>query len=394
LLIFIPVLAFVALHFVKIRPGHGGLKRAVVLWAALFICTAMVLSRFPAATFYPRNEALQRIQGELQRLEKRPLKKDEVVILIQGSSAVASCVKPALLERLLREQNLPARVFLLSEPGSNHFERIELLRQWFSQLTPAQTASMRAARIVLLNEILFSYDKNPLNGFVENAFGERSIAYTSPANAWPMAVTAWQQTHSQDPDDVPSPEILPLIAGHFLFNVFRVGSIPSVPAPEQKYSNRGAVPPPAPRNEASPAAPAAQAVTDAPREKSFDYGTAISEFRATDTKARPGKWNFPWQEIHDRESARVAATGAVDFTAWLTTPHLGPNPRRYTVTRLETLDDTLRFDGGSDDVLTLLDKPEYWRDQVHVTQAGGKIFTEWLAAQIAAAWPEISGGAR
>ncbi|MGH8045985.1 MAG: hypothetical protein ACREKL_01955 [Chthoniobacterales bacterium] len=391
-LILIPTLAFIALHFVKIRPGHGGLKRALVVWIVLFVGTALVLSRFPEAPFYPQNEALGTVRKELEKLAKKPLKKGEVVLLIQGSSAVAACVKPGLLERLLRENNLPARVFLISESGSNHFERIEMFRQWLKQLTPAQAADLRAARVVLLREVLYSYDKNPLSGFVENAFGDRSIAYASPANAWPMMVTAWRRLHASDPDDAPPPEILPLIASQLLFNVFRVGTIHAVEVFRGEYSNRG--PGVSRGTTAIPAVtmPAASAAPAAPQPEGFDYAAAMAEVRASKIKGRTDKWDFPWQEIHNREILELAA-GTVDDFAYLVPPHLSATPRHYEEYRLGQLDEFLCIDGGADSALAQLEKSEYWRDRAHLTPEGGRVFTTWLAAQITAAWPEISGAA-
>jgi hypothetical protein len=379
-LILIPTLAFVALHFVKIHPLRGGLRRAIAVWAVLFVAAALILAHFPAALFYPKNEALQSMQSELYRLAVKPLKKDEVVVLIQGSSAVAACVKPRLLERLLREKNLPARVFVLSVAGSNHFERLELLRQWLAQLTPAQAQAFRKARVVLLREVLLSYDENPLNGFVENAFGDRSIAYTTPANAIPMLRTAWAESRADDSSDAPAPTLAPLIVGHLLFNVFRVGTIPSVQVAKAAYSNHGAA--------------AAARQTTAPRAAAFDYAGAVGEYReqmARTKAAKPIPTAFSWQPIHDRELLRVTG-GEVDAVGYLTTPHISPNPRRYEKKHLDALDvGTVRFDGGSDAVLALLDQPQYWRDHVHLTPAGGEVYTRWLADQLAAAWPQISG---
>lgn len=386
-LVLIPVLAYVALHFVKIRPAPGGLWPAIAVWAAMFAGAAIVLSHPPATLFYPKNGALQEMQSELYRLADKPLKKGDVVLVIQGSSAVSACVKGRVLERLLRDRKLPVRVFLLSVPGSNHFERLELLREWLAELPPAQAAAFRAAHVVLLSEILYVYDLNPLSGFLENAFGDRSIAYTTPANVVAMLETAWQTSRAKDFEDRAPASLMPVIAEHYLFNVFRVGTISTVETATASYSNHGAAPAPRPsKNAASPPKPPS-------RPEGFDYASAVRDFRAQMAEGKGAKAlrDFPWQSIHEQERFRIAS-GYVDAFGYLATPHIVTIPRKYEQRILgEFGGGAIRFDGGDDAVLALLDKAEYWRDQVHLTPAGAEIFTRWLADEIAAAWPQISG---
>ena len=246
-----------------------------------------------------------------------------------------------------------ARRVQLSTPGSNHFERLAVLREWLVRLAPEQAATLRRARAVLLREILHAYDSKPLTGFVENAFSDRSIAYTTPANLIPMLRTSWLAGRAPDSRT----ELLPLISAHFLFNVFRVGTIPMVRIEKPDYSNRGASP------------------AENPRAK---QGKAFSP-------------PYPWTEIYDRELNAVAI-GPIDQIAWLVPPQLGAFPRKYARGFLRDLGPkTLGIDGSSEAALARLDGKEFWKDRVHVTTKGEEAFTAWLAEEIAAQWPRFAG---
>ena len=392
-LILVPVIFYLSLSFVRIGE-KGKLRNALLVWGILGIVALCALNMIPLSVSYRENEALQALDKELDRLRKKPIERNEVVFLIQGSSASAACIKPRLLEKLLRDQKIQARVIMLFTAGSNQFERIELLRQFQKQLTREQLEALHRSKVILMREVLYAYEQNPLSGYAENAFGERSIAYSTHQNFTAILRTIWERARNPPTLD-DQPGSLPVVAAQFLFNLFRVGTIRSVETDKIRYSHRG----PGPVADLATKEPSLgiESIPQAERpdlrhSKHESYQDNITEFRAemNDPARLKPILDFPWRKFY-LQALLAESAGLVDVTVFFTTPHIGASPRNYEAHILrELLPNVVRFDGGSDTVLLLLNNARNWKDRVHLTPTGGEIYTNWLASQMVSAWPRLS----
>ncbi|HEY8900470.1 MAG TPA: hypothetical protein VIM61_08655 [Chthoniobacterales bacterium] len=358
-LVAVPVLAYAAVSLVRARAGRGGIWPAVALWGVLAIAATVLFARLPALAFYPGNDALRRMVGESSRLRANGLKKTDVILLIEGSSAVTADVKPAELERRLRERGLPARVVQISSGGSNHFERVAMLREFLRTLNSDEAKVFRKARVFLLAEVLYVYDFLPLHGFAENAFSARSVGYATPRNFLPMLRAIWAKGSRDDPAAL---ALAPLVTEHVLFHAFRVGTFPLVAVPVQTYSANGT----------------------GDRDASAPANRGGKRRALSDSTQLP----YPWWHA-SREALEDAVDGWVDAAGYLAPPARADLEPLYQAKFAAALPaDTLQISGV--EARPLLG-PEQWRDAAHLNARGADTFTAWLAARIAADWPRISG---
>lgn len=362
MLIFIPIIAMLALEFVV-----SGKKKICAQWFLLMLVGVFFLfllcrSFLPASLIDPEGEAVVRVQSQVQHLLKQPGWQQHPVIMLVGSSATQYGVNGRGLEQLLIEAGLPVTVLQFSVSGANHFERLFMLRLFLEEIGAEHREELKKAPTILLCEVFDAYDQSPLYLFQKEAYTRRAITWFEPALAW-ASYKAWRSSGRDCNISYWT------LWEHFLLNRFAVGNFSTFEVPHYGKKIEDFFP-----------------LTGT--KKTFHYDDAEKTFLETKRipelqQLYPG-WKNYYQTLFEEMGGTVSSLG------FYALPTLEPARRAYQETFAALVPPhTTMLELASDEEMKFFLHRENWFDGVHPQASGAELVTRWLAKEILEKWPRL-----
>jgi hypothetical protein len=362
MLIFIPIIAMLALEFVM--PGKKKISALFFLLTLVgMIFLFLILRSFlPASLVDPEGEAVVRVRSQVDHLLKHKGWQGHPVIILVGSSATQYGVNGLALEQLLSQAGLPVTVLQFSISGANHFERLFMLRLFLQEIGAEHREELKKAPTLLLDEVFDAYDQSPLYLFKKEAYTQRAITWFEPTLAW-ASYQAWRAS-GRDCDIS-----YWTLWEHFLLNRFAVGSFSSLELPHYHKKIEPFFP-----------------LTGT--KKTFYYNEAEKTFRETAAKPilqglYPG-WKSYYQTLFQEMG------GIVTALSFYALPTLEPQRRAYQDAFAAALPPhTTMLGPASPQLMNSLLEEKNWFDGVHPQGQGAVLVTRWLAEEILEKWTQL-----
>ena len=365
LLIFLPILAMLALEFVIPGRQKLSLKMFFLILGGGFLLWLGVRSLVPTFWVYPEGEAVMRARGQVAHLLQTKDWQKKPVIILEGSSATAFGINGGLLEKDLAHQGLSTTVLQFSLSGANHFERLFMLRVFLEELGAKHRKELQQAPTILLSEVFDAYDTSPLYLFTKESYSQRAIAWSYPDNIW-TAWKAWRQHYEKE-----EAFTWPLME-HLLLNRFAVGLFSSMQPFNYRKKEDGFFP-------------------LSGTKKTFQYDVAKKNFEKEEdapsmTKEQPSLvgWSSYYQKLQQQLGGVIYPVG---FYA-LPTLELQRRSYQQAFLSLKPSSTVMMGPAPSSKMKRFLHK-DLWFDGVHPQGKGSIMMTEWLADQILQKWPEL-----
>lgn len=276
------------------------------------------------------------------------------VLVIEGGSYVLNGVDATTIASELQSLGYSVDVVRLAASAANHFERYRMQQQLVQRLSATQRAGQHW---VYLAEAQADYDRLPLAQFDDNQDSTRPYHYLTINNSWQAARA------------LASPGIEEPLAGawrwplfrHTLTNSFSAGVAARL-TPEDEIELAGGN-------------------VNGHRPKRFRF-PGLSPLLAASKEPRGAGIPYPWvADIRERRLRQLWRPYLDDF-AYFGLPS----------TNLEQLEYVRDFCGGTkvrciaptdEGLLTALDNKKKWRDRGHLSLQGAKIYSRWLAREVA-----------
>lgn len=275
------------------------------------------------------------------------------VVVIDGGSYVLNGVDSATISAELAQLGYQARVVRLAVSAANHFERYRMQEELVQRLRGPANARQRW---IYLAEVQAGYDRIALSQFDSNQDSKRLYQYTTIDNSW-NAYRALQ---------TPGVE-LPLhgayrwsLFRHTLINAFSVGAT-SRYAPEDSVELGGGD------------------VTEM-RLNRLHFGGLKDQIKLA-RKAEREPDMLPWlKDIRERR-LRNLWRGYLTHYVYFGLPTTKIAQLRHV--RSFCAATTYPCIAPDAELLGDLDDRKYWRDVGHMRKPGAKIYSRWLAQQLA-----------
>ena len=362
MLIFIPIIAMLALEFVMPGKKKVCARFFLLMLGGIFFLFLFLRSFLPASLVDPEGEAVVRVQSQVQHLLKSKGWQEHPVIILVGSSATQYGVNGRALEQLLIQAGLPVTVLQFSLSGANHFERLFMLRLFLEKIGAEHRKELKKAPTLLLCEVFDAYDESPLYLFKKEAYTRRAITWFEPVQAW----AAWNAWRASGRDKEISCWTL---WEHFLLNRFAVGSFSSFEPLNYNKKTESFFP-----------------LTGT--KKTFQYNQAATTFREAETSPHfqelyPG-WKSYYQTLFQEMGGTVTSLG------FYALPTLEPQRRAYQDAFAAALPNhTTMLGPASAEVMNSLLHEKNWFDGVHPQAQGAILVTRWLAEEILEKWTHL-----
>jgi hypothetical protein len=276
----------------------------------------------------------------------------QTIVVIDGGSHTARGVDGALLTKELARLGHDVTVFQLSVKGANHFER-RLLHERLRDVL-GSLPGIEKHRVVLMLEVEAGYDTYPLYQLDENANTDRAYAYLSPE----VAYDAWRAIRRSD-GVFKGEGLEKALLSHAAINGLNVGA--SVRLVDASVIKRGAGYSPAQGAKKRFAFPG---VGEAKKAFAGPAGPDVRWLR----RARDGWLRREWDGLEDQRIYFAPPSLAGNYTT-----HARGFCSRTKVPCFP----------GDAALLARLDKRHRWRDKGHLSEAGAKIYTRYLAGELA-----------
>jgi len=275
------------------------------------------------------------------------------VVVIEGGSYVLNGVDAPTVQDELARLGYKTRVVRVAVSAANHFERYRVQEGIVQRLAGPADARQRW---IYLAEVQAGYDRIPLSQFDQNQDSDRLYHYTTIDNSW----NAWRAARS--------PGVEPPLHGryhwsllrHTLINAFSVGAT-------SRYTAEASI------------ELAGGDVTEMRQKSSafHDLDAQVRLARRTDAEPRMLPWLHEVRETRSRRLWRRYLTDFVYFGLPTTSGVQLEHIRGFcAATKLPCI-------SPDANVLSDLNDRKYWRDHSHMRKPGAKIYSRWLAQQLA-----------
>lgn len=296
------------------------------------------------------------LKAGLETIRHNVRKPKKNLLIVGGGSYVAYGLDPNELEDRLRRRGYEAEVVHLAEPGANHFERRQLYRDLLDHPSSRLRDTPDGTRVVLLEEVQLQYDTEPVVQIGRN-LGTARLSYYMTPRAAREALWALHFGGGKDQEAVDYLEWK--VVRHALVRTFNVGAVDRLTRLERVKARDGFVP--------FRAAP-------------FKF-KGVGAARAATTGPLP-EFEYPWLWEIREPGIEWAFDGHLDQWVYFAVP---PTNARYvkhsrvfcqkTDKHCVPLDDPELYDG--------LKGRKFWHDGGHLSKAGARVFTRWLADELA-----------
>lgn len=372
-LVFIPVAALIGLAFVAPGRRPASLGATILVWLGVLVAFVTVRQFVPDQMMYPNSEAVKRVQGQLKVLRATPKWSDHPILILEGSSVTLFGINGAELRQQLAARGIDVTVLQFAMAGANHYERRHLLKLFWQTLKPTEREKFQRTRVILLSEVFDAYDEDPLYLFGREAYSERTILYCTPANAW----AAWQaySIYRKQPgftEDSEHPIGWPLLE-NALLNTFAVGTFSDM-RPRGRLRGMGGF----------------FALTEP--KPNFDFTATWTAFSESlrDPQSPKNPPPLP-QWSHYDSTLQSDFANCFDQTGFYALPLIEAQRLSYQRAFARTRPaGTWMFGPPEESFYSGINQPGDWFDGTHPRESGSVIFTNWLAAQIADRWSELS----
>ncbi len=307
----------------------------------------------------------------VQHLHQSRQVSGEYILIIEGSSLTNHGVDGAALEQSLRASGFPVTVLQLSLSGANHLERLQLLQNFASALSPSDWQRLRQSRLILAHEVQALYDRDPLLNYWNNSFTAQTLGYSNPSN---LPILLDWLAHRYDFRELWNRRsYLHLAAIQFLYNALRISYLQRLDAADSVSPVAGFDP--------------------APKRPDFHPpGLLPLDF--------PQQWNLAGRQAYDRvtywNTARDAAfrsvfNGRVQSELFFSFPGWLSYEFNYDNWWSSAHPAQLFFNGNKPEVRERLRDPGFWNDPGHLTSSGAEIYTEELTEFLKKHWAAQPG---
>ena len=348
------VMAAVLLTVVGSLPSLGGARARL---AALVYVAAVGLGAAVVWRFVNGNGVLFDIQpSRVLRYAARELNaaKAKNVLLIEGGSYVLNGVDASTLADELHSLGYSVDVVRLAVSAANHFERYRMQQQLVERLTAKPPSGQHW---VYLAETQLDYDRLPLAQFDHNQDSIRAYHYLTLSNSWQAARA------------LTSPGIEGPSGGAWRWPLFRHALINSFSA--------GALVPLTPEGEIESAGGNVN-----PRRASRFRFPGLSPLIATPKQPHRGPVPYPWIREIREPRLRHLWRHYVDTFAYFGLPSTTADQLEYVRDFCGAIK-TPCIAPTDDQLLEALDARDKWRDSGHLSLKGAKIYSPWLAHEVA-----------
>jgi hypothetical protein len=333
-------------------PREGRLGAGVlVLLLAVLGGAALVKVALTRTSYVPNSQTSQVLAYAIRELAEAH---EPNVLLVDGGSYVQRGLDAELLERDLAELGYRVRVVRLSLTGANHFERLQLYEDITARLPRGVKQS---PRWIFMIEVQEGYDVQPLAQFENNQDTARAYHYLTPINVW-FALTA----------DYGGGSTLPLdwhgrlaVLRHALINGFNVGLL-------ERLTTLDAVAPARPK-------------ISKERGRRFAFDGTSTLVAEAGQAARPRDmppWLLPVRDRHLREVWGPYIDEWLYFALPSTALSQLEHARGFC---LQARSPCIAPDDAA--LLQRLNDKQLWFDAGHLSERGSRVYTHWLAQQLA-----------
>ena len=356
-----------ALAAIRVSSGMGRMPRWYSLLFPLGLWLVVVNLSMPLPRSFPDSPAPGLVLQAIQKLDKQGLDGIQYVIVVEGSSLTWNGFDGDRVQKVLIQHGIPSIVIQLSAAGANHAERYEYLKEFVEALRPQQLDALRRVKLVLCHEVELGYDKNPVNNFLRNGSTGRSLRYLGPADL-PM-IFSWLALKYRPLDWIREHTVLTELVGCGLFNLFHVGYV------ARMQDQTGPL-------KAEPYVPnVTQSPGFAPTGTLDSVEDSVLDKRLTATFGQ----NLAWQRKRDSDF-RELFRGLDTSECYFAFPSWSKQNADYNVWKRRQSGKMLFFDGTGTPLMTELNSPALWYDQLHLQRPGAEIysnaFAEYLVEQI------------
>ncbi|MBV8213018.1 MAG: hypothetical protein JOZ08_07290 [Verrucomicrobia bacterium] len=336
-----------------VRSGTCAILVVLIWLIVLHFTTPLELSYPDAASARVAKFAHERLKEEEQSL-------GQYVLVIEGSSPTSRAVDGDLLQTELRAAGISASVIQIALDGSNHLERLQILRQFVQGLDAKEVEQLKRSRVFLCREIEYYYDRDPFNKLEGNFFTDVALSYLNARNL--PDIVHWFALSSGWNGLVRKRELVGSIAAMELFNLFRVGYFARVAKGGSLPPQNGFVPKETRSADFNPQGPLPLAFPKEPSKDDLKIYASIAG----------------WVSARDREYAKLfAKIGGTEWffsvTSWY------PTMYRYNFWLADNSKKRPFFNGDTEPLRQKLADPDLWADEIHLRPAGARIFTQVFA---------------
>ncbi|HEX2730978.1 MAG TPA: hypothetical protein VHM70_05210 [Polyangiaceae bacterium] len=318
---------------------------------ALLAGAAVVHYRIDAEKLILRSPISQRALYASKEFAK-PREKN--VLVIDGGSYASRAIDHHLLKVTLAHEGYSTRIVHLGIGAANHFERYSLYQRVVRHLHGRKRK--KGQRWIYLAEVHRGYDVEPLSQFNRNRDTERAYDYMNAKSAW----LALRATFTRDIKlDAHPWRVRSEILRHAAINAFNVGLSSMLCRASKVKPDDGHV------------------AYGAKRGRPFSgLGPLLKELDLKDHVKIP-PWVF---DIREREEDRLWGP-FMDRWIYFGVPSTHPGQLRYIRNFCEHTK-RLCIQPANRRMLSELNSKEYWLNPGHLSTAGARIYTLWLAERL------------
>jgi hypothetical protein len=354
----------VVLAAIRLRPSTGRMPRWYSVLLPLGFWLLIINLAMPLPKSYPDSPAPGLVLQAVQKLDREGLAGIQYVIVVEGSSVTMNGLDGERVQRVLRQNGIPALVIQLSFAGANHAERYEYLKEFMEALRPDQLEALRRVNVVLCREVELGYDKNPVDNFLRNGSSGRSLRYLGPSNV--PIIFSWLALKYRPITWIREHTVLTNLAGCVLFNLFHVGYVPRMEALAMPTKTEPFIP------------NLKQSPEFTPRGSLASVQDSALDKRLTSTFAE----NLAWQKKRDQDFKNLFR-GLIKSEYFFAFPSWSKPNADYNLWKRRQPGNERFFDGDATSLMDELNSPSIWYDQLHLQQAGAELYSDEFGKYLA-----------